>query len=213
MKNITTIINEHKEKHDGKLQVDLACGSSKHLDYLGVDVSDETDADIIWDLHIYPWPFEDNSVDKIHCSHYIEHIPHDTAVKEALHEATTFEEFKQLYNEKSKQDGLIKFFNELYRILKPEGKVSIHVPYYTSDRAYGDPSHTRSICDKTFIYLNRGWIEANRLTHYGINANFDIEYSYRVNDEMALRAEVVRNRMIKECWNAVDDLMVILTKR
>ena len=95
MKNITTIINEYKEKHDGKLQVDLACGSSKHADdYLGVDVSDETDADIIWDLHIYPWPFEDNSVDKIHCSHYIEHIPHIN-ICGILRNSDSFAEFKE----------------------------------------------------------------------------------------------------------------------
>jgi len=88
-------------------RLDLACGNNKLEGYLGVDITlDGTEADVCWDLEKYPWPFESNSVDEIFCRHYIEHI-----------------------------SDLIMFMNEVYRILKPNAKVTFVAPYYTSVRA------------------------------------------------------------------------------
>jgi len=190
--NIQKILEEYKSKYN-RLELDLACGSSKKEDSIGVDISDEIGVDIIWDLNQYPWPFEDNSIDSIHCSHYVEHIPHNI-------------------NNGDKRDGLIQFMNELYRILKPEGKVTIIAPYYTSIRAYGDPTHQRFICDWTFLYYNKEWRDSNKLSHYGIIANFDSIINYHISEEMSLRSEQVRNKAFMENWNAVDDIMVELTK-
>src|SRR4030042_5017867 len=211
---IKNTIEEFKSKY-GKVKLDLGCGSNKQgEDFIGVDISSETlDVNIVHDLTTYPWPFEDNSIDEIHCSQYVEHIPHDTGVKEALLESNTFEEFKKLYFEKSKLDGYIKFFNELYRIMKPDSKAMIIVPYYTSIRAFGDPTHHRYVGDFSMYYLNRGWRESNKLTHYGINTNFDIYFNYHINEEMSLRSEQVRNKAFIENWNAVDDLMAEIIKK
>ncbi len=210
---IKDIIEEFKNKY-GKIKLDLGCGSNKHGDdYIGIDISDETDANIIHDLNMYPWPFEDNSIDEVYCENYVEHIPHDTGVKEALFEANTFEEFKKLYIEKSKLDGYIKFFNELYRIMKPESKAIITVPYYTSVRAFGDPTHHRYVGDFSLLYLNKEWRENNKLTHYGLTVNFDIYYSFNVDEEMSLRSESVRNKAFKENWNAIANMMAELIKK
>lgn len=194
MNKIQKILQESKDK-TGSIKLDLACGSSKREDgYIGVDISEDTTADIIWDLNQYPWPFEDNSIDEIYCSNYVEHIPHDI-------------------QNGSKLDGLIQFMNECYRILKPDGKMTILAPYYTSMRAYGDPTHVRFICDFTFYYYNKEWRDSNKLSHYGITTDFDAIINYHVNDEMALRSETVRNKAFQEDWNAIDDIMVELTKR
>jgi len=210
---VSKILNEYKEKY-GKIKLDLACGDNKKgEEYIGVDISNTNSNNIICDLQLYPWPFEDNSIDEVHCSHYIEHIPHDTAVKEALAEANNFDEFKNLYNEKSKLDGGIKFYNEIYRILKPGGKAYIIAPYYTSERAYGDPTHKRVISDMSVAYLNQEWLNSNKLKHYGIIADFDITYSYHISEEMALRSEQHRNKAIRGEWNVVNDIMIELTKR
>jgi hypothetical protein len=188
------VIEQYKEKY-GVVKVDLACGNRKHSeDCIGLDCSAETDANIVWDLNQYPWPLEDNSVDEVFCNHYIEHIPHDA-------------------QNGNKTDGFIQFMNEVYRILKPTCKANFVAPYYTSVRAYGDPTHCRQICDWTFLYYNKEWRDNNKLSHYGITADFDIHYSYSINEEMSLRSEPVRNKAFRENWNAVEDIIVEVTKR
>jgi len=178
-----------------ELKLDLACGNSKKIGFTGVDICQTDNTDIIHNLSIYPWPFEDNSVDEIHCSHYVEHIPHD------------------IKTEEDKRDGFIQFMDEVYRILKPEGKVTIIAPYGKSTRALGDPTHTRSIVDETFYYYNKEWRELNKLDHYGIKCDFDVKYSYYVNNELVLKSKDVRDKAFKEDWNAIDDIIVELIKR
>ncbi len=192
-----------------KVKIDLACGGNKKEGFKGVDISDLESVDIVHDLNVYPWPFEDDSVDEINCSHYVEHIPH-LGVQAALKVSNTFEEFKEkLSNDK---DGYIKFFNELYRILKPEGKATITTPHYMSIRAFGDPTHQRYVGDFSFFYLNKEWRDSNKLGHYGINVDFDMTYSYVIGDELTFKSQEVRAEAFKKEWNAISDIIVELVK-
>lgn len=205
---------------DKKIKVDLACGDNKHgEDWIGVDIAQTSAVDIQHDLNHYPWPFEDESVDEIHCSHYIEHIPHDSRVLDLFRMILRSENLDSLKDEISRymdedkpSEGLINFMNECYRILKPEGKISLIAPYYSSIRAYGDPTHQRFICDWTFYYYNKQWRELNKLEHYGIIADFDVKYDFHISEEMSLKSEEVRNEAFLRYWNTVDDIMVKLKK-
>lgn len=196
-----------------KSKVDLACGSQKRDGFFGIDIVETKDTDLVYDLNIYPWPLESESVEEAYCSHYIEHIPHDVSVKNSLINANSFEDFKNNYDKDSKLDGFVRFINELYRIMKKGSKATIVAPYYTSVRAFGDPTHTRYIGDFSLYYLNKEWRDLNNLSHYGIVADFDIHYSYHINDEMSLRSEEYRNKAFKEDWNAISDIIIELTKR
>ena len=179
---------------DNIIKVDLACGGNKKSEeYIGVDISNIEGVDIVHNLNTYPWPFEDNSVDVVNCSHYIEHIPHD------------------VYNNDNR-DGFIQFMDELYRILKPGGVATISAPYYTSSRAYGDPTHVRHICDMTFFYLSKEWRDNNKLSHYNINCNFNVRSSYLVTDEISLKSRPVQNESFKHDWNVIEDITAELTK-
>lgn len=195
MSKIEKVFSEYKEKYN-KVALDLACGDRKHDDYyIGVDIAETSSADIVYDLRQYPWPIESGTVDEINCSHYVEHIPHD------------------IHNPNDSRDGFIQFFDEIYRILKPGGKVNITCPYYTSIRAYGDPTHCRYIGEWSFYYLSKDWIKANKLEHYGINADFDMKYSYYVSNDLALKAEEIRNDAFRHQWNVIDDIIVELIKK
>lgn len=55
-------------------------------------------------------------------------------------------------------------------------------------------------------------MDVNKLSHYGIKANFDITFSYFISNELTLKSEEVRNRAFNNDWNAIDDLIVQLTK-
>lgn len=177
-----------------EVKLDLACGNAKRDGYKGIDIVKTDSTDYVFNLLEFPWPIESESVDEINCSHFIEHIPHD------------------INNSNDKRDGLIQFMDEMYRVLKPKGKVHIQAPYYTSMRAFGDPTHVRYIADWSFLYYNREWIEANKLEHYNIKSNFDMKYSYLITNELSLRSEEVRNNAFQHDWNVIDDIIVELIK-
>ena len=143
----------------------------------------------------YPWPFEDNSVDEINCSHYIEHIPHD------------------IKNEKDDRDGLIQFMDEVYRILKPDGKITIIAPYYKNERAFGDPTHVRFIGDLSFPYWSKKWRDDNKLSHYRINCNYDMKLSYYIDNNLVLKSQDVREEAFRTEWNAISDIIIEMTKK
>ena len=46
--------------------LDLGCGNKKREGATGVDYNDRTAADIVHNLNEFPYPFEDNSIDKIY---------------------------------------------------------------------------------------------------------------------------------------------------
>lgn len=188
------------------LRVDLACGSIKgprlpatdgpasdSEGWTGVDIAPCEGVDIVHDLTVYPWPFADESVDEVYCSHYVEHIPHDIGTG---------------------LDGFLAFGNELHRILKPGSQATIIAPYYTSMRAWQDPTHLRAITERTFLYWDRVWLESQGLGHYGVTADFDFTYGYQFTDPYWITAhEEKRVFALAHYFNVADDLVVTLTKR
>jgi len=186
-----------------ELKLDLGCGQNPKEGFDGVDLY-APNAKYKVDLFKFPYPFEDNSVDEIHCSHFVEHLPcreveaRDIAVD--LLEATRFRN----------QDFFFAFFDECYRVLKPEGTMFVAVPFGRNTRAFQDPTHRRFIMAETFGYLWKPWREANRLDHYNVRCNFASDVRPIVMEEMNLLApERAAHKMNVE-WNAVLDLHVTL---
>lgn len=177
-----TRLLEAEAEIDRPTRIDIACGQNKQPDFYGVDIAG--DADLIYDLEVYPWPFEDDSADELFCSHYVEHT-----------------------------SDLIKFMNECGRILKAGGKMTIIAPYYSSVRCWQDPTHKHAISENSFLYYNKGWREANRLDHYPITCDFDFTYGYVLDADWANRSVEARDFAIKHYINVVNDIHVTLTKR
>ncbi len=207
------------EKLINEPKLDLACGNNKKEGFVGIDISNTDSADYVVNLQKFPWPIESDSAEEIYCGHYIEHIPHTnvaTDLQKIVNESNSFEEFKEKVNKEEflyPMDGLIKFFNEVYRILKPDGKIKIVSPYYSSIRAYGDPTHTRSICDWTFLYVDKEWRENNNLEHMGFECDFDAKISYLISNELTLKSEEVRQQAFKHDINSIEDIIMDLTKK
>jgi len=166
------------------VKLDIACGQNKREGFIGIDIVKCEGVDIVHDLNVYPYPFEDNSVDEIFMSHYIEHVP-----------------------------DLMKFMNELYRILKVGGTMSVIAPYYNSIRCWQDPTHLQPISEATFLYYNKDWRKANKLDHYPITCDFDFSLGYMFAPEWASRSEEAKQFAIKHYTNVVTDLQVNLIKK
>ena len=176
-----------------KLKFDLACGNNKQKGFIGVDITKVgTQADIVWDLMKFPWKFaKDNSADEVFASHYLEHIPHGNG----------------------SSDPMFNFMDEIYRILKPGGIARFVCPYYTSVRAFQDPTHLRFISEPMFNYFNKDWRKLNKLEHYPVKCNFQIlKLDHAISEEFTGRAQdaVAYNAM--HFFNVVLDIMVTLKK-
>lgn len=171
------------------LKLDLGCGDNKKEGFTGVDKFKTSSTDIVHDLLKFPWPFKDESVEEIHSSHFFEHIP---------------------------QADRPKFMEEVHRILIPGGKASFITPYYKSPRATQDFTHQwPPISEETYLYFNKAWREANKLTHgyYSMTCDFDFTYGYAIDGAWTLKSEEARGFAMRHYWNVISDLWVTLIKR
>ncbi len=74
--------------------------------------------DVVWDLNVLPWPWQDNSFDMIVARAVLEHLNID----------------------------LLASLNECWRILRPGGVLHVKLPYWRADAAYADPTHRWQFC-------------------------------------------------------------------
>lgn len=106
--------------------LNLGCGKEHIKGYINIDFDSRYNPDKVIDLNNFPYPFENNSIDKIYCSHTLEHL-----------------------------DDFFKVLDEFYRILKNNGEIKIIVPHFSSMYAYCDLTHKRFFGYYTFNQLKR----------------------------------------------------------
>ena len=108
---------------------------------------------------------------------------------------------------------LMKFMDEVYRVLKKGATAMFVAPYYSSMRSMQDPTHIRPISEATFLYYNKKWREDNKLDHYPIHCDFDFTYGYVLAPEWVNRSQESRDFAIKHYNNVITDIQVVVTKR
>lgn len=179
------------DKGEKLLKVDLACGQKKKEGYKGIDQAKIEGVDIVHNLMEFPWPLEDNSVYEFNCSHYVEHIPIQ------LLDGTY---------------GLNRFMEEVWRCLMPKGTISIQAPYYMSQECWQDPTHTRAITDRTFLYYHQNVTEG-MLDHYMPKCNYETVSQTKIIDPaLEMKGEQARKWAIEHYWNVVREVQFVLRK-
>jgi hypothetical protein len=178
------------------LRLDLGCGLKKKEGFIGVDVlAFDGKVDVVCDLR-QTWRWVDDSVDEVHCSHFLEHL----TGAERVH-----------------------FANELYRVLKkteygPDGKPNkgfafIVVPSWNNERAYGDPTHQwPPVVGFAFFYWNKVWRDGNA-PHTGFTCDFDFGGGNAVVPPWNLRTQEVQIFAQTHYTNVAMDMYVTLTKK
>ncbi|MFC1884327.1 methyltransferase domain-containing protein [Thermodesulfobacteriota bacterium] len=106
------------------MKIYFGCGKHKKEGYVNVDIVQLPTVDVVHNMNVFPYPFEDNSADEILLIHILEHLP-DT----------------------------IKVMEEVWRICKNSALVKIDVPYYNSPGAFHDPTHIKFFTEHTFDYF------------------------------------------------------------
>lgn len=169
-----------------QFRLDLACGQVCAAGFEGVDIAPGDGVKHVVDLMTTPWPFETSSVDEARSSHFFEHLDGDQQ---------------------------IGFMNELWRILKPGAGALITTPFGWSVRAWQDPTHKRPIFVETYLYYQKAWREANKLTHgpYAkILCDFDITTPHQAIDGFLQNKNLETQQWLaRHCVNTVHDIVVL----
>ncbi|MGE5279809.1 MAG: class I SAM-dependent methyltransferase [Deltaproteobacteria bacterium] len=110
----------------------LGAAGKGHPDAVTLDVSTRHKPDVVHDLDVFPWPFEDGRFGEIVCHHVIEHL-----------------------------SGLTPALRELHRICRPGGRITIEVPHFSSWMA-NDPEHKMRFSyfalDPYFLGHRKNWL-------------------------------------------------------
>lgn len=171
------------------MKLDLGCGQNKKPDFTGVDKYEVPGVDQIVDLLQFPWPWADESIEEVWCSHFFEHVP-------------------------GPMRG--QWMDELYRVLKPNARATIIVPYANSTRATQDFTHAwPPVHEGSFQYFNRAWREVNALTHgpYDLKCDFEYSYGYDLFPYWQQRSQDAIQFALAHHLNAAADIQVFLTRR
>lgn len=184
------------------VKLDLACGSTPKAGFKAVDLYAEGAERV--NLCKFPWPWKTGSVDELHCSHFLEHIP-----------AREFEDrdysilgaagLDAVLSQLSGKDLLVCFMDEAWRVLRHDGVLNVVVPNARCSRAFQDPTHRRFFVAESFLYYNRDWRKANGLEHYLGNCHFTVECNPIVLTEMTLLHPEAQARRFAESWNVILD--------
>jgi SAM-dependent methyltransferase len=105
--------------------LNLGCGAKRDSTAVNLDVTPDTEPDVVHNLNQYPWPFADNRFDKVTALDVIEHL-----------------------------DDIAAAMSEIHRICRPGAIVHLTVPHFSSDGAYTDPTHRHYFGAFTFDYFS-----------------------------------------------------------
>ena len=196
---------------DVKVKLDCGCGKNVKPGFDGIDivnhgqkyimdlrdgfiVKKELEGDI-WDhidgSDISPiWSrLKDNSVDEVYSRYFIPCLTN--------------------YNDKYER---VRFFNELYRIMKHNSSCTIVVPNWNSAGGYGNPTYHEPIYEGSLYYLNKYWRDVNapELTEY--TCNFDPVWGYNMHQSLLVRNQEYQQFALSNYSNAAIDIVITIKK-
>ncbi|MCA9178831.1 MAG: glycosyltransferase [Planctomycetales bacterium] len=116
---------------DDGLRLYLGAGNKRLPGYFAVDVVAGDTVDLVHDLNVLPWPWEDSSISHIVAEDLVEHL----------------------------EINLIQFCNEAWRVLRPGGELFVRTPHHHGDSSWIDPTHRWHLHQQSFEYLDpdRHW--------------------------------------------------------
>lgn len=143
------------------IKLNLGCGFRKQKEYINIDNRKETNPDLLCDI-TNGLPYDNDSIDEIKAFDFLEHIP---------------------------PDKVIFVIEEIFRVLKNNGKFEHFTPSTDGRGAFQDPTH------KSFWNINSWFyfMDDNYRNLYNIKAKFKGENINYITDNMNKIAHVYGN--------------------
>lgn len=127
------------------MKLNLGAGSDIRQGYINHDIVQLPGISVVHDLDVYPWPWLDASADEVIAKDLLEHLEDFMAAME-----------------------------ELFRIVKPGGRVNLKVPYWNGWSCQADPTHRRGFHEITFQFFDPQSPYCRERPYY-TNARFHID--------------------------------------
>lgn len=185
-----------KTKEIKLLNIDLGCGPNPKEGFIGVDKYKMKGVDVVLDIGKEKWPWKDNSVDEVNCTHFIEHLTNFGGKWERVH-----------------------FFNELGRVLKKGAKASLVFPHWASERYYGDPTHCEPFSEMGFYYLDKDW-RATQAPHSdkkwnknGYDCDLACTWGYSLRQDLLSRNQEYQMMALQKEKGAAQDIIATCIKK
>lgn len=109
------------------MRLNLGSGSQRLDGYVNVDIAPLPEVDVVHDLDVLPWPFDDHSIKGIVGQDVFEHVANP-----------------------------VGFMTESHRVLESGGQLVIKSPFWMHEDAYTDPTHRRFCTEHTWDYWIKG---------------------------------------------------------
>ncbi len=174
------------------LRLDLGAGKNPKEGFTPVDSIKFRDDTVVADLR-QRWPWEESSVTEVHACHILEHFER----RERVH-----------------------FMNELHRVLVKDGKATIIVPHWASNRAYGDMTHCwPPVSEMFFYYLDKNWRKVNcphddsEFNPEGYSCDFAAVWGYNLHQHLLTRNAEYQQFAMQFYLESRQDTIATLTAR
>jgi len=133
-----------------KVILDLGSGRLKRQpNWIGIDMLDFDNVDIVGNVYEVIKSFPDNSVDEIHSFHFFEHIP-----------------------------DLLGLLIDLKRVLKQTGFIEIVVPHFSNAYYYSDYTHKNFFGLYSFSYMVKDELLKRKVPDYNVNTGLQLSKVY-----------------------------------
>jgi SAM-dependent methyltransferase len=106
--------------------LDIGCGKFKLPGSVGLDIVPLEGVDVVHDLNQFPYPFPNDSFDRIRLIHVVEHI-----------------------------QSITRTMEEIHRIAKSGAEVEIVTPHYTDSSSWQDPTHLWHLNSRSFDFFQQ----------------------------------------------------------
>ena len=155
------------------VNLNLGSGAKKIDGHINLDKFNTFKPDIVHDLEKFPYPFKDNSVDKIIMSHVLEHLGQNP----------------DIFN---------NIMKELYRICKNGSLIDITIPHPRHDDFLSDPTHVRPI---TILGLELYDKELNKKWYKEKSANSPLALIHNVNFKI-VKTTIILEKKYQELYES-----------
>jgi len=123
------------------MKLNLGCGHNQISDYINIDIRPEVKPDVACDVEM-GLPYENSTIDEVRAHDFLEHI---------------------------RLGQTVRVIEEIYRVLKNGGRLSISVPSTDGRGAFQDPTHKSFWNINTWLYFT----DDRYRELYGIKADFE----------------------------------------
>jgi hypothetical protein len=174
------------------MKLDIGCGKNKREGFHGVDQYPMDGVDTVLKIGADVWPWEDGSIEEVHCSHFLEHLT---------------------------QQERVHFFNQAHRVMQPGAKMTVITPHWASNRAYGDPTHCwPPMAEMAYYYLSKAWRETQaphtdiKWNPQGFSCDFTATWGYSFTPDLAVRNQEYVQFALQNYKEAAQDMHATVIK-